>query len=54
MLAFVGEANDGLPDRAFAPSFRTGILLGVAGASIGTDVVGEVLRRFEGDDSIGR
>jgi hypothetical protein len=50
MLAFVGEANDGLCGRA---SLRTGIRLGVGGASTGTDVLGEVLRRFEGEDSMG-
>lgn len=52
MLAFVGEANDGLPDRGCVPSLRTGMRLGVVGASPGTDVVGDVLRRFEGDESI--
>jgi hypothetical protein len=50
----VGEANDGLSGRVLAPSLGMGIRLGVVGASIGTDVVGEVLRRFEGEDSIGR
>ena len=52
MLAFVGEANDGLPDRGCVPSLRMGMRLGVVGASPGTDVVGDVLRRFEGDESI--
>jgi len=50
----VGEANDGLSGRVLAPFLGMGIRLGVVGASIGTDVVGEVLRRFEGEDSIGR
>jgi hypothetical protein len=53
MLAFVGDAKDGLlPGVVFAASVRTGIRLGVVGASIGTDVVGDVLRLFEGDESI--
>ena len=52
-LAFVGDAKDGLRLRGVvAPSLRTGIRLGVVGASMGTDVVGEVLRRFDGEDSI--
>ena len=50
MLALVGDANEGLPGRDFAPSCRgTGIRLGVVGASMGTDVVGDVLRRFAGE-----
>jgi len=53
ILAFVGDANDGLRLRGVvAPSVRTGIRLGVVGASIGRAVVGEVLRRFDGEDSI--
>ena len=53
ILALVGDAKDGLlPGVDFAPSLRTGIRLGVAGASPGTDVVGDVLRLFEGEDSI--
>lgn len=52
-LAFVGDANDGLRLRGVvAPSLRTGIRLGVVGASIGTEVVGEVLRRFDEENSI--
>ena len=47
ILAFVGEGKDGrLSERAFAA--ETGIRLGVAGASPGTDVVGDTLRRFGG------
>ena len=49
MLAFVGEANEGLLDGGCA---RTGMRLGVVGASIGIDVVGDVLRRFHGEASI--
>lgn len=52
MLAFVGDANDGLPDRGCVPSFLTGMRLGVVGASTGTDAVGDVLRRFRGVASI--
>jgi hypothetical protein len=52
MLAFVGEANEGLPDNGCVLPPRTGIRLGVVGASAGTDVVGDVLRRFEGEESI--
>lgn len=52
MLAFVGEANDGLWGRVFVVSLGIGIRLGVAVASTGIDVVGESLRRFEGEDSI--
>ena len=49
----MGDAKDGLRGVVFAPSFRgTGIRLGVAGASMGTDVVGDVLRRFEGESAI--
>ena len=53
MLALVGEANDGLPGSVRAPSLRgEGMRLGVVGALIGIDVVGDVLRRFAGE-SIG-
>lgn len=45
----MGEANDGLADRGCV---RTGIRLGVVGASTGTNVVGDVLRRLEGEVSI--
>lgn len=51
MLAFVGEAKDGLCGKVVA-SLRTGIRLGVAVASTGIDVVGDILRLFEGEDSI--
>jgi hypothetical protein len=54
MLAFVGDAKDGLCGRTLVVSWRIGIRLGVAGASTNTDVLGEVLRRFAGEDSIGR
>ena len=52
MLAFVGEANEGLPERGCVLNLRTGIRFGVVGASPGSDVVGDVLRRFEGEGSI--
>jgi hypothetical protein len=49
----VGDAKDGLRGVVLAPSFRgTGIRLGVAGASMGTDVVGDVLRRLAGESAI--
>lgn len=49
----MGDAKDGLRGVVFAPSFRgTGIRLGVAGASVGTDVAGDVLRRFAGESAI--
>jgi hypothetical protein len=52
-LAFVGDAKDGLSGIVLAPSRRgTGIRLGVVGASIGTDVVGDVLRRLAGESAI--
>lgn len=54
MLAFVGDAKDGLCGRTWVVSWRIGIRLGVPGASTDTDVLGEVLRRFAGEDSIGR
>lgn len=54
ILAFVGDANDGLRDADCGPSFRgAGIRLGVVGASIGMDVVGDVLRRFAAESAIG-
>lgn len=55
MLAFVGEAKDGLCGKGLVASLRMGIRLGVvAVASTKTDVSGEILRRFDGDDSICR
>jgi hypothetical protein len=54
MLAFVGDAKDGLCGSTWVVSWRIGIRLGVPGASTDTDVLGEVLRRFAGEDSIGR
>jgi hypothetical protein len=53
MLALVGDAKDGrLPGKVFDGDLGTGIRLGVLGASPGTDVVGDVLRRFDGDSMI--
>ena len=52
ILDFVGDANEGrLPGVVFAP-VGIGIRLGVVGASPGTDVVGDVLRRFEADSIV--
>lgn len=52
-LALVGEAKEGLREADFGPSFRgTGIRLGVVGASIGVDVVGDVLRRLAAESAI--
>jgi hypothetical protein len=48
-LDFVGDAKDGLRIGVLVPSCReVGIRPGVVGASTGTDVVGDVLRRFGG------
>lgn len=53
MLALVGDAKEGLSGNVFPASRRrTGMRLGVAGTSMEMDVVGDVLRRFEGDSSI--
>jgi hypothetical protein len=52
ILAFVGDAKDGYRGVVWAPSFRIGMRLGVAGASIGMDVVGDVLRRLAGESAI--
>jgi hypothetical protein len=52
MLAFVGEANDGL-EGVFAPAFLgTGIRLGVSGRVAGAEVVGEIFRRFPVEGAI--
>lgn len=51
-LALVGDANDGLCVRVCVLSLRTGIRLGVPVASTGTDILGDILRRLEGEDSI--
>ena len=49
----MGDANDGLREADCWPSLRgTGIRLGVVGASIGIDVVGDVLRRFAAESAI--
>lgn len=49
----MGDAKDGLRDADCGPSFRgAGIRLGVVGASIGIDVVGDVLRRFAAESAI--
>ena len=54
MLAFVGEAKEGLCGMGLVASLRTGIRLGDSVASTDTDVCGEILRRLDGDDSIDR
>lgn len=49
----MGEANEGLREADCWPSLRgTGNRLGVVGASIGIDVVGDVLRRFAAESAI--
>jgi NADPH-dependent glutamate synthase beta subunit-like oxidoreductase len=46
----VGEAKEGRPDNGCE---RTGMRLGVVGAlSTGMDVVGEILRLLDGEESI--
>lgn len=52
MLAFVGDAKDGRREADRGPFCGTGIRLGVCGASMGIDVVGDVLRRLAGESAI--
>lgn len=53
MLAFVGEANDGLLGVVCPLSTATGNRLGVFGTSPpGTERVGDNLRRLEEEDDI--
>jgi hypothetical protein len=51
ILALVGEAKDGLPGMVFETSWAGAARFGVLIASTGTEVVGDVLRRFDGVSS---